>query len=75
MRSKNQSRNRVPVSTAFIEAVRNDPLQQHVLAVKAGITPAYLSNILNKVLMVWPEDTRVLRVAKVVGFTGECFGE
>ena len=66
---------RVRVSEDFIKAVREYPLQKHLLAAKCGFTPAFLSNTINGVLMVWPGDARVKKIAKVVGFSGECFGE
>lgn len=70
-----QGKVRVMVSEDFIKAVQEYPLQKHIIAVKAGVTPAFLSNIMNRILKVWAQDVRVKRVAKVVGFSGECFGE
>jgi len=45
----------------------------YIIAVKAKIAPCTLSYMLNDTMLFFPEDQKVKRLAKVVGYKDECF--
>jgi len=57
----------VRISREFFTAVKCSPIQNYVLARRAGLDPAVLSRILHNATRLRPGDPRVLAVAKEVG--------
>jgi len=64
------------ISRKLIEAIKLSDLKAYEIAHKAGIHPTTLSQILNGIYRIEPEDPRVLRVAKILGLKPEeCFSD
>jgi len=62
------------VSEKFIAAIKLNPLKSYQIAHLAGLHPSTLSKIINGIERVFPNDPRVLKVAKVLGLAPEeCF--
>ncbi len=62
------------VSKRFIEAVKLGDRPGYKIAQEAGLHPVQLSKIITGYDKVWPNDRRVLAVAKVIGLDPkECF--
>ena len=66
----------VTVSRKFIEAVKLGGKPAYKVAWEAGVHPVVLSKILHGYDRLWPNDRRVIAVAKVLGLKpDECFEE
>ena len=66
----------VTVSRKFIEAVKLGGKPAYKVAWEAGVHPVFLSKILHGYDRLWPNDRRVIAVAKVLGLQPEeCFQE
>jgi hypothetical protein len=64
----------IMVARKFIEAVKLSDLRAYEIAHKAGLHPSTLSRILHGIEEVEYGDSRVLRLAKVLGLKpSECF--
>jgi len=64
------------VSKKFIEAVKLADHPAYKIAWEAGLHPVVLSKILHGYDRLWPNDRRVIAVAKVLGLQPEeCFQE
>ena len=64
------------VSRKLVETVKLSDLRAYEIAHKAEMHPTTLSRILNGIEDVKPGDSRVLRIAKVLGLKpSECFEE
>ena len=55
------------VSRKFVDAIRCSAERQYRIAHKASLHPCTLSQLLNGIYPVKPNDARVLRVASVLG--------
>lgn len=64
----------VKVSKRFIEAVKLANRPAYKIAWEAGLHPVILSKILHGYDRVWPNDRRVIAVAKVLNLKpDDCF--
>jgi transcriptional regulator with XRE-family HTH domain len=62
------------ISRKLREAIKLSELKAYEIAHEAGVHPTTLSRILNGIEEVKPGDTRVIRIAKVVGLKPQdCF--
>jgi transcriptional regulator with XRE-family HTH domain len=62
------------ISRKLREAIKLSELKAYKIAQEADVHPTTLSRILNGIEEVKPGDTRVLRIAKVVGVEPQdCF--
>ena len=62
------------VSKKFIEAVKLGDRPGYKIAQEAGLHPVQLSKVVTGYDRIWPNDRRVLAVAKVLGLDPEdCF--
>ncbi len=64
------------VSRRLADAIRCSGERQYRIAHRAGLHPSTLSQILNGIYLIKPNDPRVLAVAAVLGLDQrECFEE
>ncbi len=62
------------VSDHFRAAVKLSPLRDYQIAQLAGMNPSTLSQLINRIIEVHPNDYRVISVARVLGLDPkECF--
>lgn len=72
MRNKKKFRVSVALKQSIKEFSEETGMSHYLIAAQAKIPPCTLSYMLTDTMLFLPEDPRIARIAKIVGFEGEC---